>query len=230
MSTSTAPTERPEILPVETTRQDAQRTYGRLSRIYDWTEGVFEIPSKRRALRMARVRKGAAVLEVGCGPGWALKRLAQAAGVEGTVCGIDLTPGMLREAGRKVPRRVGLARADATRLPFQDGAFDVVFSTFVLELIPTDEIQDVLGEIRRVLKPGGRFAVVTLTRESPNIATRIYEWGHNRFPRLLDCRPIHLRSELEAAGFEIAYWRRSSILGLPIEIAVGRRPESSEGS
>lgn len=228
MTTPAAPPA--EILPVETTRQDAQRTYGRLSRIYDWTEGVFEIPSKRKALRMAGVRKGEAALEVGCGPGWALKRLAQAAGTEGTVCGIDLTSGMLREAARKAPRRVQLARADATTLPFQGGVFDVVFSTFVLELIPTDEIQGVLGEIVRVLKPGGRFAVVTLSRESPNIATRIYEWGHNRFPRLLDCRPIHLRRALETAGFEIAYWQRNTILGLPIEIVVGRRPASGEGA
>jgi ubiquinone/menaquinone biosynthesis C-methylase UbiE len=220
----------PAILPVETTRQDAQRTYGRLSRIYDWTEGVFEIPSKRKALRLARVRKGEAVLEVGCGPGWALKRLAQAAGREGAVCGIDLTPGMLTEASHKAPRRVALARADATTIPFRDGVFDVVFSTFVLELIPTPEIPTVLAEIMRVLKPGGRFSGVTLSRESPNIATRIYEWGHERFPRLLDCRPIHLRQALESAGYEIAHWQRSSIVGLPIEIAVGRRPESSEGS
>lgn len=220
----------PEILPVETTRQDAQRTYGRLSRVYDWTEGVLEIPSKRRALRMARVRRGETVLEVGCGPGWALKRLAQAAGREGTVCGIDLTLGMLREASRKVPRRVAFARADAAALPFGDGAFDVVFSSFVLELIPTPEIPSVLAEILRVLKPGGRFAAVTLSRESPNIATRVYEWGHERLPRLLDCRPIFLRRALESAGYEIGRWQRATIFGLPIEIAVGRRPESDEGT
>lgn len=218
----------PEILPVDTTRQDTQRTYGRLSRIYDWTEGVFEIPSKRRALRMARVQKGEGVLEVGCGPGWALKRLAPAAGTGGIVCGIDLTPGMLREAARKVPGRVLFARADATTLPFADGVFDVVFSSFVLELIPTPEIPTVLAEIMRVLKPEGRLAAVTLSRESPNIATRIYEWGHKRFPRLLDCRPIHLRRSLEAAGYEVADWKRTSIVGLPVEIALGRRPGPGE--
>lgn len=225
--TAVAPPPAPNILPVETTRQDAQRTYGRLSRIYDWTEGVFEVPSKRKALRMAHVRQGEAVLEVGCGPGWALKRLARSAGPEGAVCGIDLTPGMLREASHKAPSRVALARADAAALPFHDSAFDVVFSTFVLELIPTPEIPTVLAEIMRVLKPGGRFAAITLSRESPNLATHVYEWGHERLPRLLDCRPIHLRRALEAAGYEIADWQRSSILGLPIEIAVGLKPGSS---
>lgn len=226
--TSVAPPPSSDILPVETTREDAQRTYGRLSRIYDWTEGVFEVPSKTKALRLARVRAGEAVLEVGCGPGWALKRLARSAGIEGTVCGIDLTPEMLREASHKAPRRVALARADAAALPFRDGVFDVAFSTFVLELIPTPEIPTVLGEIMRVLRPGGRFAAVTLSRESPNFATHVYEWGHERFPRLLDCRPIHLRGALEAAGYEIAHWQRSSIIGLPIEIAVGRKPTPGE--
>ncbi len=43
----------PEVLPVQTSRSEAQRTYGRLSRFYDLTEGLLETKVKRRALRLA---------------------------------------------------------------------------------------------------------------------------------------------------------------------------------
>ena len=77
-------------------------------------------------------------------------------------------------------------------------------------------------------RPGGRLVDVSLSRESPNFfATRIYEWGHKRLPHLLDCRPIYARRSLESAGFEIVAARRSSILGLPVETVLGRKPAAS---
>ena len=102
--------------------------------------------------------------------------------------------------------------------------FDLVFTSFVLDLIPTEEIPVVLGEVMRALRPDGRFVEVSLSRESPNIATRLYEWGHKRLPQLLDCRPIYARRCLESAGFQITETRRTSILGLPVEVVVGRKP------
>ena len=223
--TAQAPGRPPEVLPVQTTRREAQRTYGRLSRFYDATEGLLEARIKRRALRLAGAVPGETVLEVGPGTGWALERLSRAVGREGLVCGVDIAPGMLAVADRRLRRRrTLLALGDAAALPIGDGRCNLVFMSFVLELMPTEEIPAVLAEVMRVLRPGGRLVDVSLSRESPNLATRLYEWGHERLPQLLDCRPIYARRSLETAGFKITAGRRASILGLPVEIVLGRKP------
>ena len=76
----------------------------------------------------------------------------------------------------------------------------------------------------RALWSGGRRVDVSLSREPPNLATRLWEWGQKRLPGLLDCRPIYARHSLESAGFQIAQARPTSVLGLPVEVVVGRKP------
>ncbi len=226
--TAQPPASPPEVLPVQTSRSEAQRTYSRLSRFYDLSEGLLEIPVKRRALRLAAATPGEAVLEIGPGTGWALQRLSRSVGREGLVCGVEIAPGMLAVAAARLRRRRALfTLGDAAALPIGAERFDLAFMSFVLELIPTEEIETVLAEVMRVLRPGGRLVNVSLSRESPNFATSIYEWGHKRLPHLLDCRPIYARRSLEAAGFEVVEARRSNILGLPVEIVMGRKPAAS---
>ncbi len=51
----------------------------------------------------------------------------------------------------------------------------------------------------------------------------LYEWGHRRFPRLLDCRPIFVQRALEAARFSTQAAQTASLWGLPVEIVLGRK-------
>ena len=52
---------------------------------------------------------------------------------------------------------------------------------------------------------------------------QLYEWGHDRFPDLLDCRPIFVRAALEAAGFQILDSVQKLIFGLPVVIVLASR-------
>ncbi len=91
--------------------------------------------------------RGKRCLEVGCGTGLILERVAA---VASEAVGIDLSPGMLEKARE---RGLTVHEAPATKLPFDDARFDVVYSFKVLAHVP--EIETALAEMARVCAPGG---------------------------------------------------------------------------
>jgi ubiquinone/menaquinone biosynthesis C-methylase UbiE len=94
---------------------------------------------------------GARVLEIGCGTGLILGRVAERAR---SACGVDLSPGMLRAARS---RGLQVALGSATQLPFADASFDLVCSFKVLAHVP--DIRGALAEVARVTRPGGSMVL-----------------------------------------------------------------------
>ena len=200
--------------------------YDRLSRWYDWFASS-EKHFTEIGLRMLKIQPGEKVLEIGFGTGQGLVALAHSAGETGKVYGIDLSEGMFRVAQARIARaglssRVELHLGDAANLPFEDDFFDAIFISFTLELFDTPEIPLVLGECKRVLREDGRLGVVALEKKDCR-AVKIYEWFHARMPALVDCRPIHARKTIEAAGFELAEASEEAMWGLPVEIVIARK-------
>ena len=203
-------------------KDEARASYNKLSRWYDLVSGSSEKKYRDIGLQKLAARPGERVLEIGFGTGHCILVLAEAVGSQGKVCGIDLSDGMLaitrqRLAKAGLAERVDLRAGDALHLPFEPGRFDGIFMSFTLELFDTPEIPQVLEQCRTALKPGGRLAVVTLVKK-PGPAVAIYEWFHERMPAAVDCRPIHARADLEAAGFELREVTPMSMWGLPVEI------------
>jgi ubiquinone/menaquinone biosynthesis C-methylase UbiE len=114
----------------------------------------------RRALGVAHLAPGARFLDVGCGTGRWIRRYEQM-GLRAT--GVDATPGMLstaRERGTTGPLLAGQAH----RLPVADASFDAVSDVTVVQHIPVALQAQALGEMLRVLKPGGRLILMELVR------------------------------------------------------------------
>ena len=107
---------------------------------------------------VTRHAAGAAVLEVGCGTGLILERVAK---VARAATGVDLSPGMLAKARE---RGLEVREADATALPFADGTFDVTYSFKVLSHVP--DLGRALSEMARVTRPGGRVFIELYNRRS----------------------------------------------------------------
>jgi demethylmenaquinone methyltransferase/2-methoxy-6-polyprenyl-1,4-benzoquinol methylase len=76
-----------------------------------------------------------------------------------------------------------------------------------------------------VLRRGGRLVVVALSKEGKQgLMLRAYEWTHEHFPNLMDCRPIYAQRSLVAAGFDIAAVEIES-MWVPVEIVSAVKPE-----
>lgn len=156
------------------------------------------------------------VLEAACGGAHQGEAIA---GEVGRVVGADLTPELLDVARRRLRDhtvdRVVLTRADAARLPFPDGAFDLTFCRFAVHHFVEPQAQ--LAELVRVCRPGGRVAVVDLISADPLMADL-----YNHVERRRD--PSHTRAltadelehALESAGTTIEHTTRVDIQA-PVE-------------
>lgn len=139
---------------------------------------------RERLLRMARLQPGEAVLDVGCGTGTLAITIKKQFGESVVVTGIDASPEMVARAKMQAARtgvnadfRDGAAEA----LSFPDGSFDVVFSTMMLHHLGPKLRRQCAAEIRRVLKPGGRWFVVDFegpAKQAGGILSRFHRHGH----------------------------------------------------
>ena len=206
-------------------REQTRQNYDRMSRWYDLFAGS-EKKFTETGLQILGVKAGERVLEIGFGTGYALASIAQQAGESGSVTGVELSPGMIEVARKRIQARapersVGIIRGDGITLPLAPDSVDAVFLSFTLELFSEEEIPLVLKECHRVLKREGRLGVVSLAKKDV-LACRMYEWGHERWPVILDCRPIEVRKNLETGGFRVQAAKVQTMWGLPVEIALGK--------
>jgi len=151
----------------------------------------------RSLLDFAAVAAGERALDVACGPGIVAAGL-RARGAE--VAAVDLTPAMLREARSSGAR---LARADAVRLPFKDGSFDLVVCRNSFHHFPDPSA--VASEVARVLRGGGRIAYEDMAADE-SLAERDLQETIERLRDRAHARtlpPSEVRAFVERDGLRI---------------------------
>lgn len=216
----------PGVLRVFQTKDETKAFYNKIAKVYDLLAEHTEQPMRDIGLQMLAAQPGETLLEIGFGTGHCLVELARAVGPTGRVRGIDLSESMLEETRsliqkEKLEDRIELRCGDAATLPFEPESLDGIFTSFTLELFDTPELPEVLTEWRRVLRPGGRLAVVAISKEGKQgLVMKAYEWTHKHFPNLMDCRPIFVSRAIEAAGFTIED-KKVEHMWVPVEIVLG---------
>jgi len=189
---------------------EIRRTYDLWSTFYGWFSQAVKRGIFRRAFEQATIQPGEKVLEVAVGPGVAFVEILRQVGSGEVVHGVDFSPKMLAKTEQRA-RAAGfsnfqLQQADARRLPFADNAFDVLFNSYMFDLLPIPDMSQVLGEFHRVLRPGGRLVLVNLSKRNES-AVALWERLYRRLPprwaaRLLGgCRPVLTVGLVVATGF-----------------------------
>ena len=131
---------------------------------------------RRTAVRCSGIREGDRVLDVCTGTGELAIILSDTVGSDGSVTGADFCESMLQQARNKFAGRrhnVSFILSDAKDLPFRDNTFDAVTVAFGMRNIPDTDLA--LRELGRVLKPGGVFVCLELTRPQRPWFRMLYE-------------------------------------------------------
>lgn len=126
---------------------------------------------ERLMLDGLRPQPGEIALDVACGPGNTTRRLADAVGPDGLVVGLDFAPQMLIRAVSDTHQgNIAYLRGDAEHLPLLAGSFDMVSCFGALYMI--SDPWSAITEMVRVLRPGGRIALLTTCGRGPSLARR----------------------------------------------------------
>jgi len=182
-------------------RVDCQGSYDRVAEEY--VRRIFDElrhkPLDRQLLDRfaARVRDAGPACDMGCGPGHVARYLHER-GVQ--VCGVDLSPAMVERA-RGLTRAVEFGQGDLLALDAPDGAWAGIAAFYSLIHIPRGDMLRALGELRRVLRPGGLLLLAFHIGDEP---IHLDEWwGHKVCVDFFFFRPGEMAGNLRAAGFEI---------------------------
>jgi demethylmenaquinone methyltransferase/2-methoxy-6-polyprenyl-1,4-benzoquinol methylase len=165
-----------------TLRPDAVRgMFDRIAPVYDAMNRVMTAGldrSWRRLTVEAVVQPGDRVLDACCGTG----DLAVAAEREGgIVTGLDFSPRMLERA-RKKSETVTWIEGDLLALPFDDGSFDAATVGFGVRNVA--DLEAALAELHRVLRPGGRLAILEITQPRGGLRPFFSLWFERIVPLL----------------------------------------------
>jgi ubiquinone/menaquinone biosynthesis C-methylase UbiE len=207
---------------------EAKRFYDRLGSGQDW-QRFYENPALNELIAHAGFESAHSVFEFGCGTGALAARLLQRhLPADARYVGLDISSTMVSLALKRLKPWSGRARVyqanGSTRIPEPDQTFDRFVSTYVLDLLAPEFIEQLLSEGRRLLVPGGRLCLASLAYGTSRFSRAVC-WGWQRLWRLSPgivggCHPIELLEYLPRQDWDPVYRATLTNWGMSSEVLI----------
>ena len=207
---------------------EAQAYYNRFGKKQD-SQGFYEDPAQDNLIAHAGFQDAQSVFEFGSGTGkLAARLLAEYLPVTATYKGYDVSPVMIDLAAQRVKaysERAKVLQSDGTvQFPLSDHSIDRVISCYVLDLLSHSDIQAFFGEAHRVLMPGGRLCLASLTN-GVTLPSRIVSFLWMAIFRIRPsivggCRPVRLEKYVDFERWHLEHQKVLTPFGVPSEVLI----------
>jgi ubiquinone/menaquinone biosynthesis C-methylase UbiE len=210
---------------------EARRTYDRIGKMQD-SQAFYEDRATAELIASLDIPSATSVFEFGCGTGrFAHDLLAHHLPTAAGYRGVDLSPEMVRLASERLASFGSRASVRLTEggppTDEPSESCDRFVSNFVLDLLSSKDIEVVIREAHRMLRPGGLLGLSSLTFGFTT-ASRIFSWTwlkiHALRPSLVGgCRPLELQDVLPEKAWKVRHRARLAPFAIPLEAVVAER-------
>ena len=182
------------------------KLYDRTAWFYDIWASLTESKAQKRAIEIAEVQNKTTILDVAVGTGRLFRKIVKQ-NPDGKNYGIDISQGMLAKAKMKLSKQgnkiYSLEIGSAFDIRMDDGSVDILFNNYMFDLISFDQMDNVINEFARVLKPGGKLVLVNMTK-AEQFGAGLYERIYRISPPLMGgCRGVQMFDLLTEHGFKV---------------------------
>ena len=190
---------------------------------YDTWAYFTESKARYRALELAEIHNKQSIIEVAVGTGLMFSDIVQR-NPNGENIGIDISEGMLLKAKRRLSKHqndnYSLSIGSAFNLKVKDSSIDMLVNNYMFDLIPFNQMDSIIDEFYRVLKPNGKVMLINMTK-SERFGASLYENLYRFFPRLMGgCRAVQLSELLTQHGFRIKVREYIQQMLFPSEVII----------
>ena len=201
-------------------------TYDLTAPVYPVSSRIFHSHAHSRLLELAGQIEGRRVLEVATGSGELYRQLLSANST-GITVGADLSPSMAAAIKQSLNGhsnghrgRYALQACDARELPYPDACFDLLVSCYLFELLADADMSTAAAELRRVIRPGGKLLLTSVSQSRPGF-NFLYRAGGIAIPTFLGRQVANAMPRvLTAAGFRLTHRETLRQSGYPTDIMV----------
>lgn len=218
------------------TREEARRFYDGFGARQD-AQHFYEDPAIADLVANSGFEEAQRIFEFGCGTGrFAADLLGNVAPSTAIYRGVDISQTMLALTSERLAPfsdRATAAQTDgAAQIIEEDASFDRFVSNYVLDILPPDQITEVIAEAHRILSPRGKLCLISLTRGRKGLSklvTAVWSAIHSARPITVGgCRPLELKNFVDERDWDVEHCAVIVAWGVPSEVLVASRREQRQ--